>query len=158
MAVRGARPTATSTFSASFTTCLPSALVKVTFTPSLVFSTFSTLAPVWVSMPRLRKTRASSLLTSSSSLGTRRGRYSTMVISLPKLLKMEPNSTPTAPAPITTMDLGICGSARISMLVRMRFASDSTPGSMRASEPVATTTFFAWTTFFSPLAASTEME
>ena len=42
----GARPTATSTFSASFTTCLPSAPVKVTFTPSWVFSTFSTLAPV----------------------------------------------------------------------------------------------------------------
>ena len=96
-------------------------------------------------MPRLRKTRASSLLMSSSSLGTRRGRYSTMVISLPKLLKMEPNSTPTAPAPITTMDLGIWGRARISMLVRMRSASASTPGNMRASEPVAITTFFAWT-------------
>ncbi len=74
-----------------------------------------------------------------------------MVISLPKLLKMEPNSTPTAPAPITTMDLGIWGRARISMLVRMRFASDSTPGNMRASEPVAITTFLAWMTFFSPL-------
>ena len=35
-----------------------------------------------------------------------------MVISLPKLLKMEPNSTPTAPAPITTMDLGIWGRAQ----------------------------------------------
>ena len=77
-----------------------------------------------------------------------------MVISLPKLLKMEPNSTPTAPAPITTIDLGIWGSARISMLVRMRFESASTPGNKRASEPVAITTFFAWTIFFSPFAAS----
>ena len=33
-AVRGARPTATSTFSASFTTCLPSAAVKVTLAPA----------------------------------------------------------------------------------------------------------------------------
>ncbi len=35
-----------------------------------------------------------------------------MVISLPKLLKIEPNSTPTAPAPMTTIDLGICGKAQ----------------------------------------------
>ncbi len=81
-----------------------------------------------------------------------------MVISLPKLLKMEPNSTPTAPAPITTIDLGIAGRARISMLVRMLVPSASTPGNMRASEPVAITTFLPWTTFFSPFAPSTETE
>ncbi len=53
--VRGARPTATRTFSASFTTCLPSEAVKVTFAPFFVFSTFSTFAPTLMSMPRFLK-------------------------------------------------------------------------------------------------------
>ena len=42
--VRGARPTATRTFSASFSTGLPLAPVQVTLTPVAVFSIFSTLA------------------------------------------------------------------------------------------------------------------
>ena len=67
--VRGARPTATSTFSASSFCCLPST-VKVTATPPLVLSTFSTLAFTKPLMPRLRYTRISSFDTSSSSTGT----------------------------------------------------------------------------------------
>src|ERR1700728_583918 len=50
---------------------------------------------------------------------------------------MDANSTPTAPAPTTTSDFGIAGSCRISRLLRMQLASSSTPGSERASEPVA---------------------
>ncbi len=140
--VSGARPTATRTFSASLTTCLPSEAVKVTFAPVLVGSTFSTLAPVLMSMPRFLKTRASSLLMSSSSAGTTRGRYSRMVTSEPKLRKMEANSTPTAPAPMTMRDLGMASMERISMLVRTGPPA-STPGNRRAFDPVATTTFFA---------------
>jgi hypothetical protein len=58
------------------------------------------------------------------------------------LLKIEPNSTPTAPAPMTTIDFGISGIERISILVRMR-SSAVRPGSSLASEPVASRTFFA---------------
>ena len=43
-----------------------------------------------------------------------------MVTSVPKLRKMEANSTPTAPAPMTMRDFGTWGMERISMLVRMR--------------------------------------
>ena len=62
LSVRGARPTATSTFSASSFCCLPST-VKVTATPLFVFSTFSTLALTKPLMPRLRYTRISSFET-----------------------------------------------------------------------------------------------
>ena len=151
LSVRGARPTATSTLSTSFTICLPSEPVTVTFTPAFVFSSFSNFALTKDSMPRLRKTRASSLLTSSSSFGTSRGSASTMVISVPKLLKIDPNSTPTAPDPMTTMDLGISFSDRISMLVST-WESACRPGSILASEPVARMTFFALMEVRSPSA------
>ena len=86
--VRPARPTATSTFSASFTCGLPFASVKVTLTPASVCSTLSTFAPVFTSMPRFLKSRVSSLEISSSSTGTMRGRNSRIVTSAPKVRKM----------------------------------------------------------------------
>ena len=51
--VRGLRPTAIRIFSASIFCCLPST-VMVTAMPAFVFSTLSTFALVWKSMPRLR--------------------------------------------------------------------------------------------------------
>ena len=57
-------------------------------------------------MPRFLKTRVSSFEISSSSTGTTRGKNSRIVTSVPKLRKIDANSTPTAPAPITTSDLG----------------------------------------------------
>ncbi len=65
-----------------------------------------------------------------------------MVTSVPKLLKMEANSTPTAPDPMTTSDLGMPPMLRISILERT-LPPISTPGSVRASEPVAIMMFFA---------------
>ena len=56
---------------------------------------------------------------------------------------MEANSTPTAPAPIMASDFGTAVRFRISILVRMRAASGFRPGSMRASEPVASMMFLA---------------
>ena len=58
-------------------------------------------------MPRFLNSRSSSLLISSSSTGTTRGSISRIVTSAPKLLKIDANSTPTAPEPITTSDFGI---------------------------------------------------
>ena len=49
---------------------------------------------------------------------------------------MEANSTPTAPAPTIASDFGTAERFRISTLVRMRSASGSRPGNMRASDPV----------------------
>ena len=101
-------------------------------------------------MPRLRKTRASSFEISSSSTGTSRGRNSRIVTSLPKLRKIDANSTPTAPAPITISDLGGALRLRISMLVRMA-SSAFNPGSSLASDPVASIIFLALVWVFVPL-------
>ena len=51
--------------------------------------------------------------------------------------KIEANSTPTAPAPTITSDFGTSGSFRMSRLPTITLPSNSTPGSERASEPVA---------------------
>jgi len=51
--VRGLRPTAIRMRSVSIFCGLPSTL-KVTVTPDLPFSIFSTFVPVWKAMPRLR--------------------------------------------------------------------------------------------------------
>ncbi len=60
-----------------------------------------------------------------------------IVTSVPKDRKIEANSTPTAPAPTITSVLGTCGSFRMSRLPTITLPSKSTPGSERASEPVA---------------------
>ena len=70
-------------------------------------------------MPRFLYARVSSFEMSSSSTFTIRGRASMIVTSAPKLLNTEANSTPTAPAPMTTSDFGMAGSARISIFVRI---------------------------------------
>ncbi len=88
-------------------------------------------------MPVFLKYRSSSFEISSSSTGTRRGSISRTVTLVPKRLKMDANSTPTAPAPMMIMVFGTAVRFRISILVRIRSASGCRPGSMRASEPVA---------------------
>ena len=65
-------------------------------------------------MPRFLNSRSSSFVISSSSTGTTRGSISRIVTSAPKLLKIDANSTPTAPDPITTSDFGISAIFRIS--------------------------------------------
>ena len=88
-------------------------------------------------MPRLRNAFSSSGEISSSSSGTMRGRASSRVTSLPKDRKMDANSTPTAPAPTMTTVFGMRGTFRMSRLPTTTLPSNSTPGSDRASEPVA---------------------
>ena len=113
-AVRGERPTATSTFSACFFCGLPFGSVQLTSAPSLFFSIFVSLIARFTSMPRFLNSRSSSLEISSSSTGTTRGSISRIVTSAPKLLKIDANSTPTAPDPITTSDFGISAIFKIS--------------------------------------------
>ena len=119
--VLGLRPTATSSFSASSSSCLPSLVTSVSFTPLSVLRMFSARAPVSTRIFCLRKLRSSSLEMSSSSTGTMRGSISITVTSVPNRRNMEANSTPTAPAPITTRLWGTAVRSRISMLVRMQF-------------------------------------
>ena len=94
-------------------------------------------APVSTRILLFLKTRSSSFETSSSSTGTSRGSISKMLTSAPNRLNMEANSTPTAPAPMIISDFGTACRFRISMFVRIESASGCSPGSMRASEPVA---------------------
>ena len=89
-------------------------------------------------MPCFLNDRSSSVDTASSSTGTMRGSSSMMVTSLPKRRKIEANSTPTAPLPRMTIDLGISLRPIASSLVMIRLRSISMPGTLRGCEPVAT--------------------
>ncbi len=93
-------------------------------------------------MPCFLNDRSSSVDTASSSMGTMRGSSSMMVTSLPKRRKIEANSTPTAPLPRMTIDLGISLRPIASSLVMIRLRSISMPGTLRGSEPVAMTISF----------------
>ena len=108
-----------------------------------VFWMFSAFAPVSTRIPCFLKVFSSSFEMSSSSTGTMRGSISSTVTFVPKRLKIEANSTPTAPAPMIPRVFGTVVRFRISMLVRMNCGSGSRPGSMRASDPVAMMMFFA---------------
>src|SRR3972149_5434834 len=88
-------------------------------------------------MPRFLSCFSSSAEISSSSFGTARGSISRIVVSVPKVLKMEANSTPTAPAPMTIIDFGCFFSSSTLTLVSTCSPSSSSPGNKRAAEPVA---------------------
>ncbi len=117
---------------------MPSASSTSTSTPSAPAFALVTFAPVWLVMPCLRNDFSSSADTASSSIGTRRGSSSTIVTSLPKRLKIDANSTPTAPLPMITMVFGTSRRPIASSLVMMRLRSISMPGTPRGADPVAT--------------------
>ncbi len=87
-------------------------------------------------MPFFLSAFSSSAEISSSSIGVTRGSISSTVTLVPNELKIDANSTPTAPAPTITSVFGTAGSCKISMLLRTVFPSMSTPGRERAAEPV----------------------
>ena len=91
----------------------------------------------WTVIPRLRKTRPSSLLTSGSSRGTIRSAYSISVTSEPKSRYMLAHSTPMAPAPTIATRRGTSPRVRASSEVMIRRPSGSSPGRERGAEPVA---------------------
>src|SRR5207237_10499253 len=98
--------------------------------------TGATLTPVLRVIPRRVKVRASSFETSSSSTGTTRGSASSRVTCTPYEAKTSANSTPTAPAPTTAIDLG-ARSLRTAPFEEITvFSSMVTPGSDFGSEPV----------------------
>ncbi len=105
-------PMASSTRSEVSVSLLPSAVVMdvVTFLPAPSTFTPPTLAPRCRLIFFFLNARASVSLISSSSMGVSRGSASTMVTSAPKAFQKSANSTPMAPAPITTTDLGSSGS------------------------------------------------
>ena len=60
----------------------------------------------------------------------------------PKRAKTDANSMPTAPAPMTTSDRGICGICEDLVRRDDRLAVEGRPGRVRGREPVARRTFF----------------
>ena len=88
-------------------------------------------------IPRRVNVRASSFETSSSSTGTMRGSASRIVTWTPYEAKTSANSTPTAPAPTTAIDLGDRSLRTAPFEEITVFSSMVTPGSDFGSEPVA---------------------
>jgi len=95
-------------------------------------------------MPRLRKARSSSFELFSSSTGTRCGRPSTMVTSVPKDFHAEANSTPITPPPSTIAVFGTRSRVSAWSEEMIRSPSMVSPGSERGTEPVASTTWRPW--------------
>ena len=131
-AVLAVRPTAMSTCSTS--SFSPS---RSTTTPAPPGFTEATLTPVLRAIPRRVNARVSSFETSSSSTGTMRGSASTSVTWTPYAAKTSANSTPTAPAPMTAIDLGARSFRTAPFEEITVFSSMATPGSDFGSEPVA---------------------
>ena len=138
--VSGRRPTATRITSAVTSVRLAPSLVatwKLTsFSPFLIVSG-SMVEPTWMAMPRLRKTRFSSLPISGSSSGTTRSAYSISVTSAPKSRYMLAHSTPMAPAPTIATRPGASLRSSASSDVMISRPSGSRPGSERGALPVA---------------------
>ncbi len=104
--VTGPRPVATSSFSIVIDSVLPAASCMSIVTASAFTFAETTLVAVRTVMPRFLNAFSSSADTASSSLGTMRGSNSINVTSLPKRRKIDANSTPTAPLPMTAIDFG----------------------------------------------------
>jgi hypothetical protein len=117
----------------------PAAGSAVSVTPLAPGLAAVTLVPVRTLIFAFLKTRCSSAETASSSSGTMRGSSSISVTWLPKRLKMDANSTPTAPLPMIAIDFGTVAMWIASSLVMIRLRSISMPGTLRAVDPVATT-------------------
>ena len=125
--VTGPRPTASSSSSAVTVFDSPCAVRKPTSTPLAVLSAASVFAPVWIVICFASTLWASAEI-SSSSRGRMRGSISITVTVEPKRAKIEANSIPTAPAPITMRLFGISLSCRISSEVRIVLPSGVMPG------------------------------
>ena len=91
-------------------------------------------------MPRRRNARSSSLELDSSSGGSRCGSISTMVTSAPNERQTLANSTPMTPPPRMTADRGTRSSRSAWSLLMTRSPSISSPGRLRGSDPVDSTT------------------
>jgi hypothetical protein len=118
------------------------AVISIVTFPPLTLADV-TFVPVFTPMPRFLNAFASSADTASSSFGTRRGSNSITVTSAPNRLKIDANSTPTAPLPMIAIDAGTAGRWIAWSLVMMCVLSISMPGTLRGDEPVATMISFA---------------
>ena len=132
------RPTAIRTRAPSTRVAWPSCSSS-TVTPSRPTRTPWTFTPVRTSIFRFAKLRARSFEISSSSIGKSRGRASTIVTWTPYAAKTSANSTPTAPAPITTTEGGRRSSRSASSELMTRVLSIGTPGRLFGAAPVAST-------------------
>ena len=93
-------------------------------------------------MPFFLKMRVNSFEISSSSIGRSCGITSTMVVFVPKREKIDANSQPTAPAPMTSIDFGMRSSSRMWSELMMRLPSALMCGRSFGTEPMARMMFF----------------
>ena len=103
--------------------------------PSLGVCPF-TITPVLMSMPRFLNARTTTLATSVSRPGRILGSPSRIVTFEPRSAKVDANSQPMAPPPITTMRDGMRSSISTSSEV-MIGPPTSKPGIRRGAEPAA---------------------
>jgi len=93
----------------------------------------------------LPKAFQASFATASSAAPRNFGSASRIVTSAPSRRHTLPSSSPITPAPITPKRFGTAGKASAPSLSQIVSLSTFTPGRWRAFEPVATMTYFAWT-------------
>ena len=96
--------------------------------------------PVFTSIPRFLKERATVRTMSSSQPLRMVGRASKTVTVVPRSLNSEANSHPMAPPPTTATESGRLSRSRTSSEVMTRVPSTSNPGMVRGTEPAARTT------------------
>ena len=138
-AVLARRPTATSTFSASKLTSLPSLFLQTTFAPTEDLSTRCTGHSRLNSMPIFFMCATPILVRSPSSIGSMWSSASTTVIFVPNAAYAQASSRPMTPAPMTTIDFGSFSSESAPVeSMQLGFSLRPGIGGMAFTEPVAT--------------------
>mmetsp|Transcript_41442 Transcript_41442/g.129795 ORF Transcript_41442/g.129795 Transcript_41442/m.129795 type:complete len:225 (-) Transcript_41442:644-1318(-) len=156
--VKGLRPVATSTTSASKVSASPpleGSMVSVT--PASVTSEEVTLVLSLNFMPCFLRMLWNFLATSLSMPGVMRSRNSTTVTSLPRRRQTLPISRPMTPAPTTTIFSGTdsSSSAPVESTIFLPALSTGTGGSGVTSEPVAIMMFFVLSVWLPPSLSAT---
>mmetsp|Transcript_22894 Transcript_22894/g.36821 ORF Transcript_22894/g.36821 Transcript_22894/m.36821 type:complete len:259 (-) Transcript_22894:475-1251(-) len=143
--VKGLRPVATSTTSASTSIASPPAEGStVSFTPVGVLTAATTFFSIMKFIPCFLRVRWNAFrICASMPVPQMSLEYSMTVISDPRRPHTEPSSRPMTPPPMTTMRLGTALRDRAPVEETMTSSSTSTPGSDAGSDPVARMMFFA---------------
>ena len=158
LAVRGARPTATNTVSASFTTCLPSAAGEGDLHAVLGLLYLVHLGAGVGVDAALAKDARQFLAHVLVFVGDHARQVFDDGDLAAKALEDGAEFDPYGAGADHHHGLGYLGQGENLHVGQDAVASDSTPGNMRASEPVAITTFFRLDHLLLAVGASTEME
>mmetsp|Transcript_157378 Transcript_157378/g.504865 ORF Transcript_157378/g.504865 Transcript_157378/m.504865 type:complete len:276 (+) Transcript_157378:686-1513(+) len=145
LSLNSRRPTQTKTTSASkLSSPPPAAATVLTFKPEPVLSTPVTLVFILKFMPCFFKSAMKFFATSASMpKPPMESMNSTTVTWEPSRAHTEPNSKPMTPPPMTVIFSGTFSNFRAPVLDTIVFSSNSMPGKLMTSEPVARMKFLA---------------